>query len=247
MKAILFSAGLGTRLFPITEYKPKALVEIKEGLSVLEYNVHHLTQHGIDEIIVNIHHHPEAMFSAVKELKNKGFQIMISDEREQLLETGGALVKASKILSKDPFFIAYNVDVICNINLKKMVDFYESKQDCLAMLAIRDRNSSRSLLFNSKNELKGWANTSDGQSIFHESEASLTRKAFSGIHIIHRDIFKLLPTTGKFSITPHYIKLAKNHRISGFTHNDDFWFDIGKPKTLSDACQFFKDNPKLVK
>ena len=125
-----------------------------------------------------------------------------------------------------------------------MVQIFLEKK-CLALLATRDRTSSRSLLFDEAGLLKGWINKQTQESILHKSLSSLNEKAFSGIQVIDSRIFKLLPKEGKFSITPHYIQLSKSHEILAFDHNHDFWFDIGKPQTLSDACQFFETYPNI--
>jgi NDP-sugar pyrophosphorylase family protein len=237
MRAIIFAAGLGTRIQEISKGKPKALVEL-EGETLLERAIEYLSNNGIDEVIVNIHHQAEMMKAFITS-KTFPIPVTISDESDLLLDTGGGLLNARPFLEKDDF-VVFNVDVLTNLNLKAMLEKHRASQS-IATLAVRKRSTSRYLLFNNKNKMIGWENTSTKEQILHSSQ-EYQRLAFSGIHILSPKIFDLLEQINEkvFSITKAYIELSKEHNIYGFIHDEDYWFDVGKPDSYLQASNFIK-------
>ena len=241
MKAMIFAAGKGTRLKPLTNNTPKALVKVN-GTPMLELVIKKLIEAGVTEIIVNVHYLGNQIINFLKSKNNFGIRIEISDESEQLLDTGGGLLNASHFFNDNKPFIVHNTDVISNIDLKKTIDFH-IKNNALATLAIRKRKSSRYFLFNQKMELCGWKNTKTSEEIISRKHDKLESFAFSGIHIISPDIFNLIEAHKKtFSIVDTYIELSKEKRILGYLHNQDTWFDIGKSENLQEAENYLIQN-----
>lgn len=236
MKAMLFAAGLGTRLQQITKDCPKALVKV-QGKTLLQHNIEQLKRHGCTSIVVNVHHFAEKIIQELDQHQNFGIEIIISDESEHLLETGGGLLKAAPHLQGSEPFIAYNVDVLSNINLQKLYRQHLQNK-ALATLAVRDRKSSRYLLFDKNKELCGWENTKTAELKMSKATESPQQKAFSGIQVISPEVFNLIRQKGRFSITNSYLELAKKHRIAAYEHNQDYWFDVGKPERLLSAENF---------
>ncbi|NJN78229.1 MAG: nucleotidyltransferase family protein [Saprospiraceae bacterium] len=237
MKALLFAAGLGTRLRPLTDEKPKALVEIN-GKTLLQITIEKLVYFGFKDIIVNIHHFADLMIETIEKSKGWGANITISDERNELLETGGGLKKAAWFFDDNEPFLVHNVDVIHDLDLRKLYDFHLQNQ-ALATLAIRKRVTSRYLLFNNDLQLRGWQNIKTGEvKIAKRTQGQLWSFGFSGIHIIDPKIFPLLTENGKFSIINPYLKMAKTELIQGFDHSDSVWIDVGKHESLEEAKAF---------
>jgi NDP-sugar pyrophosphorylase family protein len=229
MKAIIFAAGLGTRLKPLTLHKPKALVEYKNK-TLLQHAIEKLTDAGVTDIIVNVHHFGEQIIDFVNQQNFKA-NISISDERDELLDTGGGLKKAASFFDDD-LFIAYNVDIISNIDLKEMINIHNQSIP-LATLAVKRRKSSRKLLFNEKMQLCGWENQVTNEKIIGREEAFVQNFSFSGIHIIDPLIFKQMPAKNKFSIIELYLELSSKHSILGYIDKQDFWIDWGKVEQLN--------------
>lgn len=228
MKAMIFAAGLGTRLHPITKSIPKALVKVR-GKALLELAIEKLTQSGIDEIIVNVHHFPDQIITF---LKSKSFEIpiQISDEREQLLNTGGGLKKVSKFFNNEAFLV-YNVDIISDLDLRKPINFHRNN-NALATLIVRDRKTKRYLLFDNNNILCGWENIETKEQIIVNKTQIMTSLAFSGIHIIEPKIFELMPKKDSFSMIELYLEIAKKHKILAFNDVESNWMDVGKTEQL---------------
>lgn len=227
MKAIIFAAGLGTRLHPLTNKKPKALVELN-GKPLLYHAIVRLKKAGIHEIVVNVHHFADQILNYIHN-NDFGITMHISDERDELLDTGGGILKAQHLLTDNAPFIAYNVDIITSLNLKSLIEFHQYNTP-LATLAVRHRETSRYLMFDADKHLTGWKNVSTNEKIISRSTFENSESlAFSGIQIISQDIFSLIKKEGKFSIVPLYLELAKKHRILGYADNSDFWIDLGKP------------------
>jgi len=243
MKAIILAAGLGTRLQPFTLHHPKALAMVN-GKSLLQRNVEYLQKHGITELIVNVHHFANQIIDTIEENKGWGSNISISDETDEVLETGGGLKRASWYFKGEKEFIVMNVDILTDLPLQEMVDTHSSNKP-LATLAITDRNSSRALLFNHENNLCGWKNLNTleekGPVTTYKTvdKESLSPKAFSGIHIISSSIFPLIEQSGKFSIIDVYLNLCANHTIKGFNHSNSLLIDVGKPESITKAEELF--------
>ena len=238
MKAMIFAAGLGTRLLNETSDKPKALVEIGSK-TLLQCVIEKLKNEGITEIVVNVHHFSEKIKTFLNE-NDFGVKIYISDESEKLLDTGGGLKKAATFLTGNEPIIVYNVDIISNISLKKLAEFHKTS-GALATVVVSKRQTQRYLKFDSDNCLVGWINKKNGEtkiSVYEKFDGA-TEMAFSGIHIVQPEIFKLMPQEDKFSIIDLYLELAKTHVIKGYLDNSDIWMDLGKPEELAKARQIF--------
>ncbi len=239
MKAMIFAAGLGTRLQPLTNNKPKALVEIG-GHTLLEIAIRKLVSFGFDDIVVNIHHFGEQIIDFLKN-NTFGAKITISDERSQLLDTGGALAKAAHFFNDNKPFLVYNVDIITNSNL---LDFYNYHilSDSIATLMIRQRKSSRYLLFDNDLLLCGWQNNQTNEKIIvTHRNISLHPFAFSGIHVIDPKIFNYFQQQSKFSIIPFYLQIASKEKINGYDDKSEFWFDLGKHEHLIQVSELINE------
>ncbi|NTV45677.1 MAG: nucleotidyltransferase family protein [Chlorobiales bacterium] len=241
MRAMIFAAGLGTRLHPITETRPKALVEVG-GITLLETAIKTLLKFGFTDIIVNVHHFAEQIVGFLAANRNFGANITISDETDQLLDTGGGLKKASWFFNDSKPFLVYNVDILTNLDLGALYRAHECS-GAIATLAIRNRPSSRYLLFDELDSdhsltLCGWKNSKKNEiKIARPSKGELKELAFSGIHIIDPSLFELIKETGKFSIIDVYLKVAEAHLIQGYLHDKSLWLDVGKPDSLSKASE----------
>lgn len=227
MKAILFAAGLGTRLGELTKTTPKALVRLN-GRPLLAHAIEKLLQSGVRELMINVHHFADQIIGYINST-NFGIPIHISDEREKLLDTGGGLLKTRAFLEGNEPFIAYNVDVVTSLNLNEVIS-YHTLRNPLATLVVRQRETSRYFLFDQDDQLVGWENRQTGETILSRPTTEPPiNMAFSGIQIISPEIFSWIEESGSFPITPLYLRLAKHHAIIGFHDLSDFWLDLGKP------------------
>lgn len=238
MKALLFAAGLGTRLKEHTQTKPKALVEVA-GKPLLQHAVDYLKSYGITDMTINVFHFAEQITEYIHQNNSFGIDIHISDERGELLDTGGGLKKAAAFLNGSEPILIYNVDVISNLNLNDLLR-YHLTENALATLAVRHRQTSRYLMFDSSRQLTGWKNFDNGETkisrpeTFDQSEPL----AFCGIHIIKPELLSLITEEGKFPIIDLYLRLAKNYPIKAFVDSSDLWMDLGKPEQLEAAEKF---------
>jgi N-acetyl-alpha-D-muramate 1-phosphate uridylyltransferase len=236
MKAMILAAGLGSRLKPWTDHHPKALAMVN-GKSLLQRNIEYLQTVGIKDVIVNVHHFANQIIDAIKINNAWGSNISISDETNEVLETGGGLLKAKNFL-KNESFVLMNVDMLTDLNLQKMIDFH-NENNALATLAISDRKSSRAFLFNNKNELCGWQNNATNEQKIIKPEENLSQYAFSGFHIIEPKIFELITQEGKFGMVEVYLDLCKQNKILGFNHTGCKLLDVGKPESVAIAEGMF--------
>ncbi len=238
MIAMIFAAGLGTRLAPLTDNKPKALVDFM-GKTMLENVAGRLVEAGCDRLVINIHHHPGMMMDFIKS-HDWGADVMISDESDCLLDTGGGILKARDLLSREEHFVMYNVDIACDIDIRKMADHHIHSGN-IATLAVKDRYSTRKLTFDNDMKLCAWQNITTGEKkISREfSENGAHSYAFSGISMASREIFPLITETGKFSITNLYLRLAADGKIGGYLHNG-LWADLGTIEKLRKAEEIFR-------
>lgn len=239
MKAMVFAAGLGTRLLVETSDKPKALVEIG-GKPLLQRAVEKLRNEGVSEIVVNVHHF-SALVQEFIERNDFGIPVYISDESGKLLETGGGLKKASRFFENDPTTLIYNVDILSSLNLKKLHE-YHLESNPLATLVVRSRETQRYLKFDGNKRLVGWINkkTNEKRISVPEGFENSIEMAFSGIHLIDNRIFELMPEEDRFSIINLYLELAQTQLIKGYFDDSDLWMDVGKPQQLVEARQLFK-------
>lgn len=235
MKAMVLAAGLGTRLKPLTDMRPKALVEIA-GRSLLDITLARLRKFGVHDVIINAHHFADALVDYLAANRNFGMKIEVSRE-EVLLDTGGGLKKAAPFFlhdKSDEPFILHNVDVISTIDLGRMVDLHRRNQ-ALATIAVQARKSSRYLLFDDAGLLCG-RQAKDGQLEIAREVEHPERLAFCGIHIISPRFLKLMTESGVFSILAPYVRLAAmGEKLQAFRADDYYWRDLGKPESLEQA------------
>ncbi|HBC80022.1 MAG TPA: nucleotidyltransferase [Bacteroidales bacterium] len=237
MKAMIMSAGKGTRLGKITETIPKVLVDIN-GKTLLQLAIEKCSRYGFDDIIVNVHYLAGMVEEEVNRLKKLGYKITVSDERDLLLENGGGLFKARDFFDKRPFLV-YNADIVTDLDLSSLYN-YHLKNRGLATLAVRNREGSRFLLVNSGGVLKGWCNIATGEKILAEKEEEkLTRIGFSSIQIIEPEIFKYMKD-GIYTVVSLYLELAASQNIHTFRYDDGYWFNVGTPAELEKVRVFLR-------
>lgn len=236
-KAMIFAAGLGTRLRPWTDQHPKALAPVN-GIPLLQRNIEYLKGFGIQHFIINVHHFAQQIIDFLQQHQHFGCDIIISHEEAEPLETGGGLKKASWFLEDSNPFVLMNADILTNLNIQRLLDFHVQQQ-ALATLAVSDRASSRNFLLDPQQRLCGWRNSAIGVEKISYAADSLIPKAFNGVHIINPEIFSLIAEQGKFSIVDVYLRLAANHRIYGFDHSGDLFVDVGKPEAIQKAEGLF--------
>ncbi len=232
-KAMVFAAGLGTRLKPFTDIHPKALFKVN-GSTLLERNIAYLKRYGINDIVINVHHFAEQIIDYVALHNSWGIKITFSDESDFLLDTGGGLFKARPLLEDAENMVLYNADILTDLPLDKMMDFHLLHQP-MATLSVSDRKSSRYFLFDSENRLSGWENIVSGEQKIKIHNIPLQQKAFSGIHIIHRSLFNTRDAIEKLSITDWYLELCKDQTILGYNDSTSTFIDVGKPASLGEA------------
>lgn len=237
MKALIFAAGKGTRLKPFTDHHPKALAKVND-IPLLERNIKYLQSFGINDFVINIHHFGDQILDFLKKNENFGAKIEISDERNELLETGGGLVFARHFLDFEEDFLIMNADILTDLDISDLVNYHNKNND-FATLAVSDRTSSRKLLFNEQMILRGWLNVQTGEQRLAEFNKGLKALAFSGIHCINPKIFQKIKRSGKFSIMEEYLDLMQTESIHGFEHNAHL-IDVGKPESVLEAEKYFK-------
>lgn len=236
MKAMLLAAGLGTRLKPLTDHRPKALVEVG-GMTLLERAIRLLQRHGVEEAVVNVHHFAGQIEAFLEEKASFGMRIAISDERNKLLDTGGGLKKAAWFFDDGAPFLVYNTDILTNLDLGAM---YRAHLDsgCLATLAVRRRTASRCLLFDEKERLVGWRNRKTSQTRWCGTAIEPVQElAFSGIQILDPAIFRFFPEEDVFSLVELYLRAGAHAPLCAYLHDDSAWIDAGKLEDLEEAEQ----------
>lgn len=231
MKALIFAAGLGTRLYPFTKDKPKALVEINNK-PMLQWQIENLIKYGCDTIVINVHHFAQQIIDFVNN-NNFGINILISDERDCLLDTGGGLKHAEHFFCENDVFIVHNVDIYSDIDLTKMIEYHKSIPNNIASLAVKKRNSSKCLLFDNNMQLSGWKSIGENKSIISNINDHYNELAFSGIYVFDYQIFKLLNRKDSYPLIPELLEISKKHRISAYQHDANIVLDLGKPEALT--------------
>ena len=237
MRAMILAAGLGTRLRPLTDDRPKALVEVA-GHTLLDLTLLRLRSFGVNEVIVNTHHFADQVAEFLRAHRNFGMRIEISRE-DDLLDTGGGLKKAAAffLAGNDPDepFLLHNVDVLSSIDLARMVQFHR-EHAALATLAVQDRSTSRYLLFDEDSLLCGRRAGIDGNPEWARPAAEAQARAFCGVHILSPRIFSLMHEDGAFSIISAYLRLADlGEKIIAFPTDDAYWRDLGRPESIAQA------------
>ncbi|MDL2255287.1 nucleotidyltransferase family protein [Parabacteroides sp. OttesenSCG-928-G06] len=244
MKAMIFAAGMGTRLKPMTDNTPKALVKVG-GKPMLEHVIIKLKDAGFDELVINIHHEGQQILDFLEANNNFGVHIDISDERDYLLDTGGGIKQAARFLQGEEPFLVHNVDIFSNVDLQKLYRDHK-EANTLATLLVSNRNTSRYLLFNKENKLCGWRNHETGEvkSYYPDFDPAMyTEYAFGGIHVLSQDIFEWMDEwTGKFPIINFYLSICARANIQAYPLEDLKLLDVGKPETLLEAEEWLQIN-----
>ena len=237
MKAMIFAAGMGTRLQPFTDNHPKALAQVN-GVPLLERNIKYLQSYGINDFVINIHHFGGQILAFLAENDNFGANIEISNESDELLETGGGLLFARRFLENEKTFLIMNVDILTDLNITNFINIHELKGG-MVTLAVSDRDSTRKLMFNDKMYLKGWKNLTTNKKTVVGGIFKLRELAFSGVHCVNSEIFTKITRTGKFSIMDEYLDMMKEDIIIGYQHTASL-IDDGKPESVAEAEKLFR-------
>ena len=234
---MIFAAGMGTRLQPFTDNHPKALAQVN-GVPLLERNIKYLQSYGINDFVINIHHFGGQILAFLAENDNFGANIEISNESDELLETGGGLLFAKRFLENEKTFLIMNVDILTDLNITNFINIHELKGG-MVTLAVSDRESTRKLMFNDKMYLKGWKNLTTNKKTVVGGIFKLRELAFSGVHCVNSEIFTKITRTGKFSIMDEYLDLMKEDIIIGYQHTANL-VDVGKPESVAEAEKLFR-------
>jgi len=237
MKAMIFAAGLGTRFKPWTDSHPKALAVVNNK-SLLQRNVQYLQSYGITDVVVNVHHFADQIIDAVTLNKGWGSNIIISDERDEVLETGGGLLKAKNLLQSDEPFITLNADILTDLSISDLLTYHQ-KNKALISFGISNRKSSRNFLFDDNNRLCGWENNVTGEQKISIVIDTLKPMAYSCVAVFEPTVFELIPQRGKFSLTETYLSLAAEHLILGYEDAGSKFIDVGKPESVIEAEKLF--------
>ena len=238
MKAMIFAAGLGTRFKPWTYAHPKALALVNDK-SLLQRNIEYLQQYNIKDVIVNVHHFAGQIIEAVEKNNGWGSNIIISDETDEVLETGGGLLKAKDMLAGNEPFITLNADFLTNLNINDLLAFHTQKK-ALVSFGITNRKTSRNFLFDEDSRLCGWRNNNTGEERISIAKPNLNAMAYSCVVVFEPTIFELIPQRGKFSLVDTYLSLAASNPIYGYDHTGDKLVDVGKPESVVLAEELFK-------
>jgi len=237
IKAMIFAAGLGTRFKPWTDSHPKALAPVN-GKPLLQRNIEYLQQYGIDEVVVNVHHFPDQIIDAIDQNKGWGSKIHISDERDEVLETGGGLARASSFFSDADLVITVNADILTDLDLAAMISYHQ-RSNSLITLAVMKRESSRYLLFSADMQLGGWKNIKTGEQIISVPGKELFEFAFSGLAVFDIQVFLEMRMEGKFSLLEVFLDLCQRETVKGFDHSGSRFIDVGKPGSREEAEKHF--------
>ena len=234
---MIFAAGMGTRLQPFTDNHPKALAQVN-GVPLLERNIKYLQSYGINDFVINIHHFGGQILAFLAENDNFGANIEISNESDELLETGGGLLFARRFLENEKTLLIMNVDILTDLNITNFINIHELKGG-MVTLAVSDRDSTRKLMFNDKMYLKGWKNLTTNKKTVVGGIFKLRELAFSGVHCVNSEIFTKITRTGKFSIMDEYLDMMKEDIIIGYQHTANL-IDVGKPESVAEAEKLFR-------
>ncbi|MDR2009736.1 MAG: NTP transferase domain-containing protein [Bacteroidales bacterium] len=229
MKAMIFAAGYGTRLAPLTDNKPKALVNIA-GKPMLQMQIEHLKSFGFNYIVINVHHFSDQIINFINS-NDFGVEIQISDETNLLLNTGGGLKNVKKFFNEGDTFLLHNVDIYSEIDLKEMYNFH-LKTCNIATLAVKHRESTNYLLFDETDRLCGWRSYKTNSEIISIEKTTYNEMAFSGIYVFNYNIFDAIQKEGSFPIIPELLNISKNDRIGAYNHDNKYMLDLGKPEAI---------------
>lgn len=245
---MIFAAGLGTRLKPLTDNMPKALVPLA-GKTLLQWQIERLKSAGITDIVVNVHHFPDMIIDYLKEHHNFGCNIQVSDERDMLLETGGGLRKAMRLLgdeAKGDGILVCNVDILSNIDIPTLLQTYNSEE--MGIVVVSERKTQRYLLFDEENRLCGWTNVATGEikgdeAMRRKGDEAIKRLAFSGMQVLNPRIFECMEAVveqkgEKFSLIDLYLNIADKEVLRAYVPEDYRMMDVGKIDQISEAEAF---------
>lgn len=237
MQAFILAAGIGSRLKPFTDFHPKPLAVV-QGKTLLQRCLEHVKKHGYTKIIMNLHTMPEQIIDFLKVNDNFGLEITWIIE-EVLLETGGGIKNATHLIDMEKPLSILNADILSNIDLSAFNQAFHQKE-ADALLAVKNRNSSRKLIFNKEEKLVAWKNENDKiyRPADYQEEENDKIRAFSGIQIINPQLIKATQLQGKFSLIDFYLELCNNHAIYMYEHNEDYLLDVGTPEKLEHAQNF---------
>ena len=244
-QALVLAAGLGTRLKPLTDTTPKALVEVG-GFALLELNVRKLQRAGFERIVVNIHHFGQQIIDFLEAHDNFGLDIRISDERSELLDTGGAIKHARHLFDAESPVLIHNVDILSDLDLSQLYDTAAAQATTTLAISERTSASGRYLLFDRQMRLVGWTNERTGE-VRGPYDDALERAAlkapFAGIHVFHPSLFPLMdPWPSKFSIIDFYLNISRAHEVHGNLAAFNL-LDVGKLDSLAAAERFLLEHP----
>ena len=233
MEGMIFAAGLGTRLRPLTNDRPKAMVELA-GRPLLEHVILKMKRAGITRVVVNVHHFADQIIDFLASWHDPGMEIMVSDERDCLLDTGGGLLKARPLFTPGESVLIHNVDIFSDIDLTDLMDFHECNH-CFATLVARESTPGRGLRFNSDGVLKGWENSITGEQKIVDPEFEGSKNySFCGIHIVSAEFLEHILSHGIFSIIDEYLLQAKLHPLRMYFYEGEF-LDLGTPEAILQA------------
>ncbi|NLO69058.1 MAG: NTP transferase domain-containing protein [Bacteroidales bacterium] len=248
MKAMILAAGLGTRLQPLTDSKPKALLEIN-GVSLLEMAIRRVAGAGIRDIVINVHHFAGQVIDFLNKADSFGLNIMISDESDLLLDTGGALKKAAHFFNGEEDFLIHNVDVLTDLNINELIIDHQ-RSGARATLAVRERPTSRNLLIDQSGQLCGWEYPEKHLRVLNrDSIRGLRPVAFSCIYLLSTKLFEKMPEDQVFGLMPWLLSLCGQEGIRTWEHPAGFWYEAGRPESLAQAEKklfFDPDSPVYI-
>ncbi len=244
---MILAAGLGTRLKPFTDHHPKALAVVN-GKPLLQRNIEYLQAYGIYDVVVNVHHFADQIIDAIEKNNGWGSNVTISDESDEVLETGGGLLRAKTYFENDAKWLVMNADILTDLDLGKMLEADNafdalSEGEMVATLAVTNRTTSRNLIFNTAGTLCGWRNNTTNEEKWAnplKDSSMAVPKAFSGIQIVHANFFEALCLKGKFSLIDAYLQIAQHYAIHFYDHSDGILLDVGKPESVEKAAGLFK-------
>lgn len=228
---------MGTRFKPWTDRHPKALAMVN-GKSLLQWNIEYLQQYNITDVIVNVHHFPDQIIAAIKKNKGWGSKVTISDESNEVLETGGGLMKARYLLESEEPFISLNVDILTDLDINKLIAFHKEHLP-LVSFGVTKRKTSRNILLDKNHRMCGWKNNTTGEEKIVIANDNFQPFAYSCVVVYQPEIFSLIKQQGKFSIMDSYLSLAADNVILGYDHTGDKWVDVGKPESVAVAEEMF--------
>lgn len=234
---MIFAAGLGTRFKPWTDKHPKALAPVN-GKSLLQRNIEYLQQYGVKDVVVNVHHFSDQLIDAIEANKGWGSNVLISDERDEVLETGGGLLKAKSLLADAGSFLTLNADFLTDLNIQHLLDYHRKKK-ALISFGVTTRPSGRVFLFDEDMRLCGWRNNTTGEERIAIPKQNLRPMAYSCVVVFEPQVFDLIEQRGKFSLVDVYLSLAPKYPIYGFEHTGDRLIDVGKPESVEKAEKMF--------